>query len=194
MKPAGASAAPADDAGWVSLYERPDKIYPRSVSGRFTRLRWATVWLTQAVFYGVPWLRWNGRQAVLFDLDTPRFFVFGLVLQPHDLVFLAALLVIAAMTLFFFTAVAGRLWCGYACPQTVYTEIFLWIERHTEGDRSARIRLDAAPWSPDKLLRKGGKHLLWMLLSLYTGFTFVGYFIAIRELAGQAAALALTPW
>ncbi|MFO1292995.1 MAG: cytochrome c oxidase accessory protein CcoG [Rubrivivax sp.] len=194
MKPAGASAAPADDAGYVSLYERPDKIYPRSVSGRFTRLRWATVWLTQAVFYGVPWLRWNGRQAVLFDLDTPRFFVFGLVLQPHDLVFLAALLVIAAMTLFFFTAVAGRLWCGYACPQTVYTEIFLWIERHTEGDRSARIRLDAAPWSPNKLLRKGGKHLLWMLLSLYTGFTFVGYFIPIRALAGQAAVLALMPW
>jgi len=183
-----------DEARIVSMYEKREKIYPRSVSGRFTRLRWATVWLTQIVFYGVPWLGWNGRQAVLFDLDVPRFYVFGLVLQPQDLVFLAALLVIAAMTLFFFTAVAGRLWCGYSCPQTVYTELFLWIERHTEGDRNARIRLDAAPWGVEKLARKGGKHVLWGAVALYTGFTFVGYFVPIRELAAQALALALTPW
>ena len=159
-----------------------------------TRLRWATVWLTQLVFYGVPWLGWNGRQAVLFDLDVPRFYVFGLVLQPQDLVFLAALLVIAAMTLFFFTAVAGRLWCGYSCPQTVYTELFLWIERRTEGDRNARIRLDAAPFGARKLARKGSKHLLWAAVALYTGFTFVGYFVPIRELAAQTLALALAPW
>jgi len=183
-----------DEARTVSMYEKREKIYPRSVHGRFTRLRWATVWLTQLVFYGVPWLGWNGRQAVLFDLDVPRFYVFGLVLQPQDLVFLAALLVIAAMTLFFFTAVAGRLWCGYSCPQTVYTELFLWIERRTEGDRNARIRLDAAPFGARKLARKGSKHLLWAAVALYTGFTFVGYFIPIRELAAQTLALALTPW
>ncbi len=195
MRPSPAAAgAGGDEVRFASLYEKPEKIYPRSVSGRYTRLRWATVWLTQLVFYGVPWLVWNGRQAVLFDLDVPRFFVFGLVLQPHDLVFLAALLVIAAMTLFFFTAVAGRLWCGYACPQTVYTEIFLWIERRVEGDRNARIRLDAAPWGANKLLSKGGKHLLWALVALYTGFTFVGYFVPIRELATQVASLRLTPW
>ena len=188
------SRAAADDAVMVSLYEKQAKVYPRSVSGRFARWRWALVWLTQGVFYGLPWLRWNGRQAVLFDLDAPRFYIFGLVLQPQDLIFLAALLVIAALALFFFTAVAGRLWCGYACPQTVYTEIFLWLERRTEGDRTARIRLDAAPWSPRKLLRKGGKHLAWALVALVTGFTFVGYFIPIRDLFAQALAASLSPW
>jgi cytochrome c oxidase accessory protein FixG len=193
-EPVTPAAVAGAEAAYVSLYQKQEKIYPRSVSGRFTQLRWVTVWLTQGVFYGVPWLTWNGRQAVLFDLDAPRFYVFGLVLQPQDLVFLAGLLVVAALTLFFFTAVAGRLWCGYACPQTVYTEIFLWIERHAEGDRSARMRLDAAPWGPRKLLRKGGKHLLWGGVALFTGFTFVGYFIPIRELAGQVAALALAPW
>jgi cytochrome c oxidase accessory protein FixG len=193
-KPAAPAAFASEEATYVSLYQKQEKIYPRSVSGRFAQLRWVTVWLTQAMFYGAPWMTWNGRQAVLFDLDAPRFYVFGLVLQPQDLVFLAGLLVVAALTLFFFTAVAGRLWCGYACPQTVYTEIFLWVERHTEGDRSARMRLDAAPWGARKLLRKGGKHLLWAWVALYTGFTFVGYFIPIRELAGQVATLALAPW
>ena len=193
-EPVAPAAVAEAEAAYVSLYQKQEKIYPRSVQGRFARLRWVTVWLTQAVFYGVPWLTWNGRQAVLFDLDAPRFYVFGLVLQPQDLVFLAGLLVVAALALFFFTAVAGRLWCGYACPQTVYTEIFLWIERHTEGDRSARIRLDAAPWGANKLARKGGKHLAWALVALFTGFTFVGYFIPIRELSGQLAALALGPW
>ncbi len=178
----------------VSLYQKQAKVYPRSVSGRFASARWTMVGVTQAVFYGTPWLRWNDRQAVWFDLETPRFYIFGLVLQPQDLIFLAALLVIAALALFFFTAVAGRLWCGYACPQTVYTEIFLWIERHTEGDRAARIRLDQSRWGGPKLLRKGGKHAAWAAVALVTGFSFVGYFIPIRELAAQAATASLAPW
>jgi ferredoxin len=148
------SAEGADGPDMVSLYASQAKVYPRSVSGRFARWRWALVGLTQAVFYGLPWLQWNGRQAVLFDLGARRFYIFGLVLQPQDFIYLAALLVISALALFFFTAVAGRLWCGYACPQTVYTEIFLWIERRVEGDRQARMRLDAAPWSARKLARK----------------------------------------
>jgi cytochrome c oxidase accessory protein FixG len=189
-----AVGAATDRPELVSLYEKRVKIYPRSVRGQFARLRWVMVWVTQAVFYGVPWLVWNGRQAVLFDLDAPRFYVFGMVLQPQDLIFLAALLVIAALALFFFTAVAGRLWCGYACPQTVYTEMFLWIERHTEGDRAARMRLDRQPWGPQKIARKGAKHLLWGLAALATGFTFVGYFIPIRELAGQLATGSLASW
>jgi len=139
--PIVASPSGADDALGVSMYEKQAKIYPRAVSGWFARWRWTMVWLTQAVFYGLAWLQWNGRQAVLFDLNERRFFVFGLVLHPQDLIYLAALLVIAALALFFFTAVAGRLWCGYACPQTVYTEIFLWVERRIEGDRVARIKL-----------------------------------------------------
>ena len=144
-------AAGDDSAELVSLYARQPEICPRAVSGVFARWRWTMVWLTQAVFYGGPWLSWDGRQAILFDIAQRRFHLFGLVLQPQDLIFLAALLVISALALFFFTAVAGRLWCGYACPQTVYTEIFLWLERRIEGDRIARMRLDAAPWGAAKL-------------------------------------------
>ncbi|HSQ72116.1 MAG TPA: cytochrome c oxidase accessory protein CcoG, partial [Rubrivivax sp.] len=176
------------------MYERQPKIYPRAVNGVFARWRWTMVWLTQIVFYGLPWLSWNGQQLVLFDLVQRRFHLFGLVLQPQDLIFLAVLLVISALALFFFTAVAGRLWCGYACPQTVYTEIFLWIERRVEGDRVARMKRDAAPWDAAKLARKGIKHALWIAVALYTGFSFVGYFTPIRVLSGELAALALGPW
>ena len=188
------AASDVDAALTVSMYEKQAKIYPRAVTGWFARWRWTMVWLTQAVFYGLPWLQWNGRQALLFDLEERRFFVIGLVLQPQDLIYLAALLVIAALALFLFTAVAGRLWCGYACPQTVYTEMFLWVERRFEGDRLARMRLDAAPWSTDKLVRKGGKQVVWLGIGLITGFTFVGYFTPIRMLAIEAATLAFSPW
>ncbi len=177
-----------------SLYERQQKIYPRSVTGVFARWRWVMVWITQLFFYGMPWLQWNGRQALLFDLNERRFYVLGLVLQPQDFIYLAALLVISALALFFFTAIAGRLWCGYACPQTVYTEMFLWIERRLEGDRSARMRLDAQPWGPAKLARKGGKQALWIGLSLLTGFTFVGYFTPIRDLATALLVPEQSPW
>ena len=177
-----------------SMVEDTRKIYPRSVTGRFARWRWVMVWLTQLVFYGMPWLTWNGRQAVLFDLEQRHFYIFGLVLQPQDFIYLAALLVLSALALFFFTALAGRLWCGYACPQTVYTEIFLWVERHLEGDRSARMRLDAQSWGATKLLRKGGKQLAWLAIALFTGFTFVGYFMPIHGLTAQTLALQLSPW
>ena len=149
----------ANEQSGGSLYESRIKIYPRSVTGVFSRWRWIMVWVTQLFFYGMPWLQWNGRQALLFDLEQRRFYVLGLVLQPQDFIYLAALLVISALALFFFTAIAGRLWCGYSCPQTVYTEMFLWIERKTEGDRSARMRLDQAPWSAEKLGRKGATQL-----------------------------------
>jgi len=178
----------------VSLYEKQAKIYPRAVRGRFASLRWLIVWVTQAVFFGLPWLSWNGRQAVFFDLDAPRFHVFGLVLQPQDLIFLAGLLVIAALALFFFTALAGRLWCGYACPQTVYSEIYQWIEWRAEGDRQARQRLDAQPWSPAKLRRKALKHAGWLAVALAAGFTFVGYFVPIRALPGHLAQAGLASW
>ena len=152
------------------------------------------VWLTQIVFYGLPWLQWGQRQAVLFDLGARRFYIFGLVLYPQDFIYLAGLLVISALTLFVFTAVAGRLWCGFACPQTVYTEIFLWIEKQVEGDRSARMRRDAKPWSADKLARKATKHFLWLALAFWTGFSFVGYFTPIKELGAEFLTLNLGPW
>ena len=178
----------------VSLYEAHKKIYPRSVSGIFSRWRWILVLLTQLVFYGVPWLEWGQRQAVLFDLEARRFYIFNLVLYPQDFIYLTGILVISALSLFLFTAVAGRLWCGYACPQTVYTEIFLWIEKAFEGDRSARMRRDAQPWSLDKLWRKGGTQVVWIGLALWTGFTFVGYFTPIKVLALQVMQFDLGPW
>ena len=164
----------------VSLYEARKKIHPRWTTGTFTNLRWAAVWLTQILFYLLPWFNWNDRQMVLFDLISRRFYLGGLVLYPQDFIYLTGLLVMAALALFLFTAVAGRLWCGYACPQTVYTEIFLWVEKVFEGDRAARIRMDDASMSGSKLTRRGGKHVVWVLFSLWTGFTFVGYFTPIR--------------
>jgi len=186
--------AAANEPELVSLYEKTAKIYPRAVTGRFARWRWALVWLTQLVFYGAPWLEWNARQAVLFDLASRRFYIFGLVLYPQDFIYLTALLVLSALCLFLFTAVAGRLWCGYACPQTVYTEIFMWFERHIEGDRIARMRLDAAPWQWNKLWRKGAKQGAWVAIGLWTGITFVGYFTPIRELVPAITSFGLGPW
>ena len=182
------------DGEMISLYASHEKIYPRSVSGLFSRWRWAMVVLTQLVFYGLPWLEWGQRQAVLFDLGARRFYIFSLVLYPQDFIYLTGLLVISALSLFLFTAVAGRLWCGYACPQTVYTEIFLWIEKQVEGDRAARMRRDAKPWSVDWLWRKGTKHGLWLAVALWTGFTFVGYFTPVRELARESLQLSLSAW
>ncbi|MDH6594382.1 cytochrome c oxidase accessory protein FixG [Variovorax sp. TBS-050B] len=174
---------PAEGGGEaVGLYQASKKIHPRSIQGVFARWRWALVFLTQLVFYGMPWIEWGERQLVLFDLAARRFYIFGLVLYPQDLIYLSGLLVISAMSLFLFTAVAGRLWCGYACPQTVYTEIFLWVEQKIEGNRSARIRLDADAMSLEKLVKKWFKHLVWIGIALWTGFTFVGYFTPIREL------------
>jgi cytochrome c oxidase accessory protein FixG len=160
------------------------------VRGWFAAWRWALVWATQLVFYGGAWLTWNDRPAVLFDIVHRKFYLFGLVFWPQDIIYLTVLLVVSALSLFLFTAVAGRLWCGYACPQTVYTEIFLWIERKVEGDRNARMRLDKSALSGEKLARKGAKHFLWLALSLWTGVTFVGYFTPIRELLSTSPG----PW
>lgn len=185
-------AAPAVSV--IKMYASLDEIYVRESKGRYTNWRWACVWLTQLVFYGLPWLSWNERQAVLFDLGTRKFYLFGIVLLPQDFIYLALLLIICAYALFLFTAVAGRVWCGFSCPQTVYTEIFMWIERKIEGTRSARMRLDRQPWSLSKFSRKSAKHAVWSALSLWTGFTFVAYFTPIRTLAAEVAALALGPW
>ncbi|WP_291519122.1 cytochrome c oxidase accessory protein CcoG [Acidovorax sp.] len=172
-----------------SLYEARTKIQPRSISGKFAAWRWIMVWITQIVFYGLPWLEWGQRQMVLFDLGARRFYLFGLVLYPQDFIYLTGLLIISALALFLFTATAGRLWCGFSCPQTVYTEIFLWLEHRIEGERSARLRLDATGWSFEKLWKRTAKHGAWLLVSLWTGFTFVGYFVPIRQLGGELLAL-----
>ena len=178
----------------VKMYAAREEIYAREVKGRYASLRWICVWLTQIVFYGLPWITWNGRQAVLFDLLARKFYIFGIVLWPQDFIYLAALLIISAYLLFLVTAIAGRVWCGFACPQTVYTEVFMWIERKIEGSRSARMRLDRQPASVDKTVRKLAKHAAWLTVSLWTGFTFVAYFTPIRTLALEVATLGLGPW
>jgi cytochrome c oxidase accessory protein FixG len=146
------------------------------------------------LFYGLPWLEWNQRQAVLFDLGQRRFYIGALVLYPQDFIFLTGILIIAAYTLFLFTAVAGRLWCGFACPQTVYTEIFMWVEQKIEGDRIARMKLDAGNWTLNKVWRKTATQLAWLAIGLWTGFTFVGYFTPIKTLAAEAMTLGFGPW
>jgi cytochrome c oxidase accessory protein FixG len=188
-----AQVAEADETE-VALYEVRKKIYPRAVHGWFAAWRWALVWLTQIIFFGLPWLVWNGRQAVLFDLAARKFYILGFVFWPQDFIYLTLLLVIAALSLFLFTALAGRLWCGYACPQTVYTEIFLWIEEKIEGGRADRMRLDQGSVSPRKIALKGAKHAIWIAVGLWTGFTFVGYFTPIRELLHTVAHFATGPW
>jgi cytochrome c oxidase accessory protein FixG len=177
-----------------SMYRSEAKIHARSVKGWWASWRWLFVAATMLLFYGLPWLAWNGRQAVLFDLVARRFYIFKLVLYPQDFIYLAGLLIVSAYGLFLFTAVAGRLWCGFACPQTVYTEIFLWVERVFEGDRIARMKLDAGPWTVAKLWRKTAKQATWIAIGLWTGFTFVGFFTPIRWLSTETLTLTFGPW
>lgn len=178
----------------ISLYEKHKKIYIRTVRGWWATWRWVFVWGSQLLFYGLPWLQWNDRQAVLFHLVERKFYLFGLVLWPQDVFYLAILLIISAYALFLFTAVAGRLFCGYACPQTVYTEIFMWIENKIEGERPARMKLDKAPMDARKLRLKAAKHAAWLLLSLWTGFTLVGYFTPMHELMASIPTFSFGGW
>ncbi|HKX99803.1 MAG TPA: cytochrome c oxidase accessory protein CcoG [Steroidobacteraceae bacterium] len=188
LAPAAAVAADGD------LYLAAPKIYPRETDGLFQGLRRTAMFVLLGLYYLLPWLSWNGRQAVLFDLPARKFHVLGLTFWPQDFFYLSWLLILAGLSLFFFTALAGRLWCGYACPQTVWTEAFLWVERLFEGDRGRRMKLDAAPWGREKLARKGGKQATWIALALWTGFTFVGFFTPIRELGPRVLTLSLGPW
>ncbi|KAA9132574.1 cytochrome c oxidase accessory protein CcoG [Marinihelvus fidelis] len=181
-------------AGGETLYRKEPKVYPRHVKGTYARLRKVAVFVLLGLYYLLPWLNWNGHQSVLFDLPARHFYIFGLTFFPQDFIYLALLLIAAGLTLFFFTALAGRLWCGYACPQTVWTETFMWIEQWTEGDRNKRMKLDKGPWNSEKILRKGGKQALWVTFALWTGFTFVGFFTPIRELGQSVLALSLGPW
>ena len=177
-----------------SLYRKEPKIYPRQVKGRFARLRVIAVWVLLGLFYLMPWIEIGGKQSVLFDLPARKFYILGMTFWPQDFVYLALLMITAGLSLFFFTALAGRLWCGFACPQTVWTEVFIWVEQWIEGDRPKRIKLDKSPWNANKILRKSTKQALWILLSAWTGFTFVGFFSPIRELGAGIMSFSLGPW
>ena len=176
------------------LYAKHEKVYPRQVHGLFASLRVSGVLFLLGLYYLLPWFNWDGRQAVLFDLPERKFYIFDLVFWPQDFFYLALLLIIAALSLFFFTALAGRLWCGFACPQTVWTEVFLWIERRVEGNRNKQMKLARGAWTAERLLRGGSKHLLWLLFSLFTGYTFVGWFTPIDELSQLLWNFEAGPW
>lgn len=186
----------ANDEGTeeVSLYETRKKVYYRAVQGLYNNWRVALVWLTQILYFGLPWLTWEGRQSILFDLGARKFYLFDWVFWPQDFIWLAALLIISALGLFLFTAIAGRLWCGYACPQTVYTEIFVWIERLFEGDHRRQQKLTAQPWNSEKILRRGGKQLAWILFSFWNGFTLIAYFTPAPVLWQEFLTLSFGPW
>ncbi len=173
--------APAE-VGELDLYQRREKIYTRSIEGFFQRLRLYTGWPLLFGYFLVPWLNWGDRQAVLFDLPARKFYILGLTFWPQDFPLLAWLLIIAAWSLFAVTVFAGRVWCGYTCPQTVWTAIFMWAEQIAEGSRNQRIKLDKEPLGANKIGRKALKHGMWIGFAFSTGITFIGYFSPIREL------------
>ena len=178
-----------------SLYQSADKIQPRAVWGRFAKLRVIAMCLTLGLFYLVPWIHIGGEPLVLFDLGARRFHILGMTFVPQDLLYMTWLMVLMAMTLFLITTFAGRVFCGYACPQTVWTEAFMWIERLTEGDTPRRKKLDAMSWHrPEKFLRRGGRHLLWIVLAGFTGLTFVSYFVPEPQLILRIVQLELDGW
>jgi cytochrome c oxidase accessory protein FixG len=161
------------------------KVHPRHQPGRWRSLRTVISVTLQLVLFALPWLQWQGRQALLLDLPGRKIFLFGLVLHPHDTYFLQILMLLAAVLLFFVSAVAGRMWCGYACPQTIFTQSFIMVERLFEGDRAARLRLDKASWDRNKTLRKLGKFGVWLAMGGWLGLTFAGYYFPIRVLFGE---------
>ena len=167
----------------IQFYKQHEKVYPRETKGFFQRLRNITLLVLLGIYYFTPWIMWNGRQAILFDLPARKFHIFGLTMWPQDFFFLTLLLIMAGLSLFFFTALAGRLWCGYACPQTVWTDAFIWMERLVEGSRAQQMKLTKSPWTPEKIRKRVLKQVMWVSFSLWTGFTFVGYFTPIKELA-----------
>jgi len=167
------------------------QIHTRSFTGLFRNLRLGGAGFLFLLFFGTVWLNWGGRQAVLWDLAESRFHIFGATFWPQDFILLSALLIICAFGLFAVTVFAGRVWCGYTCPQSSWTWLFMWCEKVTEGERNQRIKLQAAPWGPNKLARRAAKHTLWLGISLLTGLTFVGYFTPIRPLAQELMTLQL---
>lgn len=178
----------------IDLYAKRKKIQPRAISGRFQTIRDYATWAVLAVFVLTPWLTWDGRQALLFDLPNRQFFIFGWTFLPQDFIFLSWLLIMAAFSLFMVTVLAGRVWCGYTCPQSVWTKLFMWIEHAAEGDRNARMRMDKAPWSLSKFFRRSAKHLGWLFASAVTGVSFVSYFTPVRELLPAYATLDASFW
>lgn len=178
----------------VSLYQKREKIYVRETHGLFQKLRSVSLWVLMLGYFGTPWLQFGERQAILFDLPARQFHILGMTFWPQDFMLLSWILIICAFGLFTITNLAGRVWCGYTCPQSAWSFIFMWIEERTEGTRNQRIKLDKAPNSLDKIRKKSLKHLSWLVIALWTGVTFVGYFAPIRELVPEFFSLNTGSW
>ncbi len=176
------------------LYQRREKIFTRGVKGFYQRLRLYTGWPFLMAYFVTPWIQWNGQQAVLFDLPARQFHIFGITAWPQELWLLGWILIIAAFGLFTVTTLFGRVWCGYTCPQTIWTAIYMWVEQITEGQRHQRVRLDNAAWSLEKLRKRAAKHFLWLGWAFATGFSFVAYFTPAHELLVSALSLQLGGW
>ncbi|WP_417580097.1 cytochrome c oxidase accessory protein CcoG [Nitrincola sp.] len=176
------------------LYAKREHIYVKYYKGFFKNLRTTAGFLMLAMFFAFSWIQYDGRQAILFDLPNRQFHIFGLTFWPQDFMLLSWLLIILAFILFFVTVFAGRLWCGYACPQFVWTWFFIWAERITEGDRNKRMRMDKEPMSGNKFLRKAAKHTIWISIAAASAIAFVGYFTPIRELLPSILSADLGPW
>ena len=197
----GSGASPPPTDGGEHLYQKRKAIYPKLVHGAYRRLKWALMIVMLAIYYGVPWVRWPRPagapdQAVLIDFAHGRFYFFMFDLWPDEVYFITGILVISALALFLTTAWLGRLWCGYACPQTVWTDLFLYVERLFEGDRNQRMRLDGQPWGPNKIARKVGKHAVWLAIAAATGGAWIFYFedaptLFANVLTGEASVTCL---
>ena len=176
------------------FYKARVPIYPKLVHGEFRKVKWAVMAITLGIYYVVPWIRWDRgpfapHQAVLVDLAHQRFYFFFIEIWPQEVYYITGLLIMAAVSLFLITALFGRLWCGYACPQTVWTDLFIYVENLIEGDRSARIRLAAAPWTVQKVTKRVSKHAIWLLIAVATGGAWVFYFTDAPTLMHQLVTL-----
>lgn len=195
---ARSDATPSNSAQNRSLYKARVPIYPKEVDGVYRHIKWAMMAVTLSIYYLVPWLRWHRgagapSQAVLVDLDHQRLYFFFLEIWPQEVYYITGLLILAAVSLFLINALFGRLWCGYSCPQTVWTDLFIWVETKIEGDRGARIRLAAAPWTAGKIAKRVSKHTVWLLFAVATGGAWVFYFndapALLRQLATGTAGI-----
>ncbi|MBL27440.1 MAG: cytochrome c oxidase accessory protein CcoG [Rhodospirillaceae bacterium] len=181
---------PVNKKEWRSLYQKREKIHPKRAEGTFRRIKWIVMAVTLAIYYLAPWLRWDRGpdapdQAILIDMPARKFYFFFIEIWPQEFYYVTGLLILAALSLFLITSVAGRVWCGYTCPQTVWTDLFIAVERMIEGDRNARIKLDRAPFSMSKLRKRAEKHAIWLLIALCTGGAWVFYFADAPTLAGE---------
>ncbi len=183
-------AQASNSAANRKFYQSRIPIYPKLVHGTYRKIKWVVMALTLGIYYLVPWIRWDRgpsapSQAVLVDLAHERFYFFFIEIWPQEVYYITGLLVLASVSLFLVTALFGRLWCGYACPQTVWTDLFIYVENLIEGDRSARMRLAAAPWSAPKVAKRVSKHAVWLVIAVATGGAWVFYFTDAPTLAGQ---------